>query len=286
MKFSKCIVAAFLLLALSSMGPSANAQRQSSSVNLGQVNDILRRLTKSSARFRNSLNATAGQSHTNRHPESDINSLERHFENARNQLNDRFQRSREVAADVRNVLQKAAPLNDFMSRRRSDQQAENDWAAVRSDLQELGKAYSVNWEWNRQTIPPVSIAPSYRLSDKELDQLIQRIENEGDAFRSSLTDAFDQSRYDKTRSEGTMNDAVRAFKKATDQLRNRFDAGRSEAGDVEQLLGQATPLDQYMNSNRLTARAQKDWTTLRGDLEGLARAYNFTPNWGNRASTN
>ena len=83
-----------------------------------------------------------------------------------------------------------------------------------------------------------------------------------------------------------MNDAVRGFKKATDQLRNRFDTGASASSDVEQLLVHAIRLDAYMNDNKVTDRAQRDWSTLRGDLVGLARAYNITANWENRTATN
>src|SRR6185295_1632518 len=163
-------------------------------------------------------------------------SFERDFENATNQLNDRFKRRRAVVTDVQNVLQKASLINDFIGRRRFDTQAQNDWASVRSDLDALATAYAVKWRWNPQTFPPLSTSRSHRLSDRELDQLIQRSEIGGDKFRSSLTDAFDRSRYDSTRSEGRMNDAVQNFKKATDQLSNRFDAKQSVAGDVEDLL--------------------------------------------------
>ena len=279
MKNSKFIVCMFLLFTLSSIGVSAIAQRQSSRVNTRQVSDILQRLAQSSDRFRNSLNAAVEQSRADGRPENDINSFERDFENAANQLNDRFKRRRASAVDVRNVLQKASPINDFISRRRFDPKAQNDWLSVRSDLEALASAYAVNWQWNPQTLPPVSTSRSHRLSDRELGQLIQRIEAGGDTFRSSLTDAFDRSRYDPTRSEGKMNDAVAGFKNASDQLRNHFDARQLVASDVQELLAQATPVDAYMRNNKLTDRAQNDWSTLRSDLEGLASAYNTVPNW-------
>ncbi len=284
MKNSKRIVSMLLLIALSSIGLSARAQRQSSRVNTRQVSEILQRLAQSSDRFRNSLNTAVEQSRADGRPENDINSFERDFENATNQLNDRFRRRRAGAADVRNVLQKASRINDFISRRRFDAQAQNDWASVRSNLEALASAYAVNWQWNQQTRPPVSTSRSYRLSDRDLDQLIRRIETGGDTFRSSLTDAFDRSRYDQTRSEGNMNDVVRDFKNATDQLRNRFDGRQLVADDVEHLLEHATPIDAYMRNNKLTDRAQNDWSTLRGDLEGLASAYNIAPHWGNSPS--
>jgi hypothetical protein len=281
MRISRLIVSLFLLITLSSIGLSVRAQRQNSRVNTRQVSDILRQLAESSDRFRNSLNTAVEQSRADGRPENDVNSLERDFENATNQLNDRFKRRRAGAADVRNVLQKASPINDFISRRRLDAQAQDDWASVRSNLEALASAYAVDWRWNAQTRPPVSTSRSYRLSDRELDQLIGRVETGGDTFRSSLTDAFDRSRYDQTRSEGNMNDVVRDFKSATDQLRNRFDAKEAVAGDVEHLLEHATPIDSYMRNNKLTDRVQNDWSTLRGDLEGLASAYNIAPHWVN-----
>ncbi|HXM36098.1 MAG TPA: hypothetical protein VN920_12980 [Pyrinomonadaceae bacterium] len=284
MKISKRTVSMFLLITLSSIVLSAKAQGQTSRVNTRQVSNILQRLAQSSNQFRNSLNAAIEQSRVDGRPENDINSFERDFENATNQLNDRFRRRRASVADVRNVLQKASPINDFISRRRFDARAQNDWGTVRSNLEALANAYAVNWQWNSPTLAPVSTSRSYRLSDREIDRLIQRIETGGDKFRLSLTNAFDRGRYDQTRSEGNMNDAVRDFKNATDQLRNRFDARQSVAGDVEHLLEHATPIDAYMHNNKVTDRAQSDWSTLRGGLEELASAYNVASNWENSSS--
>lgn len=146
----------------------------------------------------------------------------------------------------------------------------------------LANAYGISWQWNRQT-PPVNSNPSSRLSDSELNELIRRIETGGDALRSSLTDAFDQTRYDPTRSEGRMNDAVQGFKKATNQLRNQYDARQPVGVSVQRVLVQAPPIDTYMRNNRLTNRVQNDWATLRGDLNILAGAYNLSANWQNSA---
>lgn len=278
MKNSKRLVSMFILIVLSTIGLSANAQRQSR-VNSRQVSDILQRLAQSSDRFRNSLSTTAGQNRGEGHRENEINSLTRDFDVATNQLNDSFKRRRAGESEVRNVLDKASLINDLVSRRRFDAQARNAWVPVRSNLEALARAYAVNWEWNTQGSSPVNIGRTNRLSDRELDWLIQRIETGGETFRSSLTDAFGHTRFDPSRSEGRMNDAVGGFKTATDQVRNRFDAGQSVASEVEQLLAKAIPVDSFMRNNRLSERAQNDWSTLRVDLEGLASAYDTVPNW-------
>jgi hypothetical protein len=81
-----------------------------------------------------------------------------------------------------------------------------------------------------------------------------------------------------------MNDALRGFKKATDQLRIRFDARQLVTDDVRHLLDQATPLDDFMRDNSLTDRVKSDWSKLRGDLSVLASAYDVAPRWGTSPS--
>ena len=76
-----------------------------------------------------------------------------------------------------------------------------------------------------------------------------------------------------------MNDAVRRFKKATDQVRIRFDARQLVSYYVQHLLDQARPLDDFMRDNPLTDGARSEWARLRANLSALANAYNVTPIW-------
>jgi hypothetical protein len=277
MNKSKRIMSVFTLLALAIIGVSAQAQRRP---NDRQVGGILQRIERTSDKFRISLNlALVNARMDEMRPENDINTFEPAFTNSIDQFKDRLTARQAAVADVQNILQKALPINGFMSRNRLSLQVQNDWTAVRTDLNALANAYGVSWNWNQQTLPPVIPSRPSRLSDSELNQLIRRIETGGDRFRSSLTDAFDRDRYNQTKSEGDMTVAVGDLKNATDQLRNRFDARQPVHEYVERVLARATPIDTYLRSNRLTTRAQNDWTTLRGDLNTLAAAYNLSTNW-------
>jgi hypothetical protein len=152
MKNSTRIGLGFILVALSILGLSAQAQGQPAQVNSREVSDILQRLTQGSVKFRDSLNAAPNRNGVGEaRAANQIHSLQRSFETATNQLNDRFRRRRAGAADVRNVLQKASPLNDSINRWGFDAQAQNDWAAVRSNLDALANAYAISWQWNQQT---------------------------------------------------------------------------------------------------------------------------------------
>jgi hypothetical protein len=285
MKNSQRIRSMFVLFALAAIGLSAQTQRRPNRVTDRQVGGILQQLEQSSNRFRGTLNTALIQAHIDEtRPQNDINSFEPAFVSAIDQFRDRFTQHIAVAADVENILQRAQLVNGFMTRNRLNAQVQNDWTSVRADLNSLSNAYSIAWQWNRKTPPVVNSSRPMvtgRLSDNELNQLIQRIETGGETFRSSLTDAFSRGRYDQTTSEGNMNIAVEDFKNATDQLRNRFDVRQPVTEYVERVLTRATPIDTYMHDNRLTTRTQSDWSTLRGDLNRLATAYHLSANWQN-----
>lgn len=283
MSILKSIVSVVILLTFSIViGLSIQAQPQTNRNNTRQVGNMLQRLERSSGRFRNSLNVALVQRSVDQtQPQNDISAFQSGFDLAIKQFRDQFTRRLAVASDVENILQYSSPINNFVTQNTLNPRVKNDWASVRTDLNTLANAYDVSWQWNQLTPMKIDANGSFRLSESELNQLIQRVENGGDTFRVSLTDAFSRSPYDRTRSEGNMNDALRGFKKATDQVRIRFDARQLVTDDVRRLLDQATPLDTFMRDNPLTDRVKSDWSTLRGDLSGLASAYDVAPSWGN-----
>jgi hypothetical protein len=286
MSILKSIVSVFILLAFSIViGVSIRAQPQPNRNNTRQVGNMLQRLERSASRFRNSLNVALVQGSVDQmRPQNDVSTFESGFELAIKQFRDQFTRRLAVATDVESILQKASPINSFVTQNNLTPQVKNDWTSVRTDLNTLASAYGVSWQWNQLTPMKVDANGSFRLSESELNQLIQRIENGGDTFRVSLTDAFSQRPYDRTRSEGNMNDALRGFKKATDQVRIHFDARELISDDIKHLLNYAEPLDNFMRDNPLTDRVKSAWSTLRGDLSVLANAYDVAPSWGTSPS--
>lgn len=284
MKNSKRTVSVLILFAMTVITAGAQTQRRPNRVE-SQITGILQRLEQNSNRFRSSLNTSLISARIDEtRPQNDINSFVPAFQSAVDQFTDRFTRRVAVAGDLQNVLEKATLVNGFMTRNRLNPQVQNNWTAVRTDLNSLANVYNVTWRWNREAPSTVNSTQSSRLSHSELNRLIQRIETGGDTFRSSLTAAFSRGRYEQTTGEGNMNDAVRGFKSATDQLRNRFDARQPVGEYVERVLAHATPIDSYMRNNRLNSRTQNDWATLRGDLNTLAGAYNLSTNWQNNAA--
>jgi hypothetical protein len=267
------------------IGIGAQTLPQSNRVKNRQVNVILQRLERSSNKFRSSLNLSLVQAQIDQTKSgNDISSFETGFETATHQFRSTFGRGLAGVADVESVLRQATLVNGFMTRNRLNRQVQNDWTAVRTDLNGLASAYGLQWDWNRTVSQTTNASGSLQMSDGDIGKLIQRIETGGDTFRTSLTEAFASSPYDRTFNESQMNNAVRSLKKDTNQLRIEFDNGQPLASYVERLLSRATPIDTYLQGNLQTNQVQNDWQTLRADLNRLAGAFNLAVNWRNAAA--
>jgi hypothetical protein len=151
--------------------------------------------------------------------------------------------------------------------------AQNDWLALRRDLDELARAYNVSWNWTGLSNRP------FRMTDEELKGLLVRMEANADAFRKSLADALDDTDFDDTDAEDLINRDIKAFENSTDKLEDRFNDKRSAASDAEEVLTRATAIDTFMRQHRLTLRAQEDWRRLRESLDDLALAYSVSWKW-------
>lgn len=123
------------------------------------------------------------------------------------------------------------------------------------------------------------VGQPYRISDKEVERILHRMENQANKFRHSLDAALDRSRLNGTNREDDINAFIKKFDEQTKRLHDRFDDHKSVAADVESVLNSAASIDQFMRRQHLNERAQNDWSTLRGNLDELAEAYNVTWRW-------
>lgn len=124
----------------------------------------------------------------------------------------------------------------------------------------------------------------YRVSDQQVQDLLNRIETRMGTFRASFDRAIDRSRIRGSRAADEINQSVNDFKNASDRLRDRVNDYRSDAAAVEDVLKPAAIIDTFMMGNQLDASVQRDWQDLRRDLDELARAYGVT--WNRTGSQN
>jgi len=124
----------------------------------------------------------------------------------------------------------------------------------------------------------------YRVSDREVEQALKRIEQGSDRFRSSLDSALDKSPLDGTSREDEINAYVKQFYEATKTLRDRFDHHKSTSQDVQVVLERADRIDGFLRRERLTSRAQEDWNAVIANLDQLANIYDVRWGWNGSGS--
>jgi hypothetical protein len=247
-----------------------------------QVERIIRRVESQATAFRKSVDDSLDKSRLDgTRREDDINAFIKEFDKETARLHDHFDNHKSAGADVEAVLNRAARIDEFMSRHSLSVRAQDKWRTLKANLDELAQAYNVTWRWDIHSPigSPVSEVP-YRPNDKEVEQIIHRIEKQSDQFRASLDSALDKSRIDGTRREDDINAFVKAFYEETKRFHDHFDSRKSTATDVQSVLDRAARIDQFMGRYPLNDKAQNDWSTLKGNLDELARIYNVTWRWG------
>ncbi len=120
---------------------------------------------------------------------------------------------------------------------------------------------------------------AYRVNDRQIQTLLNRIENRSDVFQRSFSDAVNGGRYGNTNRQGNINQTVNDFRTAVDTLHTNFNNRRDSTQDVQSVLDRATTINDYLMSSRLNGRANTDWENVRTDLTELARLYNVSWNW-------
>lgn len=262
--------------------------RRATRVRDNQIEQIIRSIERRSDVFRRSFDAALDNSRLDgTYTEDTVNEFVKNFEEATNDLRSHFNGRTAAAGDVDNVLNRAALIDRFMRTNLRQRRVQGDWALLRGDLSRLAAAYNVAFDLNGRVLPPSVVATqrAYRVSDSQVQYLLNRIETRSDAYRRSLDAALDRSRFNNTNSEDNINEFVRDFENSTDMLRRNFDSRTSVDMDVSNVLVRAARIDDFMRRNlRREYAAQRDWRYLRTDLNTLSSYYSLAFNLDNRRS--
>src|ERR1041385_6746326 len=75
------------------------------------------------------------------------------FESALVQLRNRVNSRQSTSSDARNVLDRAAFLNNYVADRQLSNLTENSWSSLRTDLESLASAFNIAWNWSNNAGP-------------------------------------------------------------------------------------------------------------------------------------
>src|SRR5258705_5825843 len=189
--FAKPCVASFVILLFTAFASIVMGQVVGEPYRIDdrQVEKIIHRIEQQSDRFRSSLDAALDKSRFNGSSrEDDINAFVKDFYRETKHLHDQFDHHKSTAPDVESVLERATRLDRFMNRYPLSPRAQNDWATLKANLDELATAYNVGWRWG---INPIGggvfdrgggeVSPlHYPVSDRQAEKGINPIAQQTD----------------------------------------------------------------------------------------------------------
>lgn len=248
--------------------------------NTAQMQKLLERLESNTDRFSKSMDTALDRSSLNDTDlEDQANALVDELENATDRLKDRVEDHIVNNYDVNEVLRRGMYLDMFMLRQDLSPAAERDWRMVRSDLDRLARLFAVTWTW-----VPGSIQNS-ALNKAWTRQIIQRLEETTDQFRSSFDAGLDRSRIDGSAYEDFMNSVMARFERAVDRLEDDANSSKQlDSTDITLALTNAAQIDDFLRHYTLPDRTRRDWARVKANLDDLAFTNRVAWDWRRRSN--
>ncbi len=267
-KINKTIFAA-LFVVLTSVATGMGQFSASSA----SVRELVRRIQTDSSNLRYSVQNASDRGN---YRIDDLVRLLADFDAATVQFDRQLSTRRATASDARYLLDRATPIDNFFANNRIGSGTMRGWQTLRSDLDQLAQAYSLNWQW-----PTSDSSGSYptNLTDAQLRQLVQRLDSRTTTFSRSLRVDLDRTGTNDRYSRDEARRQLTTFESAVMQLRNRVNTRGVSSSDVYTLLQPASTLNNFVADRQLSYQTENSWTGLRSDLDRLASAFNVAWNW-------
>ena len=265
------------LIALVTAGAATTGLAQIGTSNTTARNLVQRIQTRTDSLQRAVQNAAD----RNNYRVEDIERMIVNFESALNQLDRRLiSRRATSSSDVTTVLDRAAQIDNFFSNNRLGAGSRREWQAIRTDIDQLANLYNVGAPWGGGSAGGNG-TDDYNLSDAQMRQLINRLNNRSSTFSRNLRQDLNRGSYDDRSSADEVRRHLTEFETALAQLRNRVNSRRSNSSDAREVLEHGAFLNNYITSRQLSNRTENNWNTLRQDLDRLASAFSIAWNWSN-----
>lgn len=115
-------------------------------------------------------------------------------------------------------------------------------------------------------------------SRNDVNNIIQRLEESSNQFRTDFRDQMNRNRINGTSDEGRFNGIVADYENSLDRLRRRFDRGDNwwqSRNEVQNVMNNARPVNDMMNSVQFRRNLERQWNQMRNDINKLADTFDL-----------
>jgi hypothetical protein len=122
-----------------------------------------------------------------------------------------------------------------------------------------------------------SVGMAQYANEANIRETVRRIQTRTDSLQRALQNASDRGNY----RADDLNRLVLDFESAVNQLDNRLGSRRVGSTHARVVLDRAVQIDTFLANNRVGGGSQREWQSLRTDVEQLAGYYNLNVAWNN-----
>ena len=117
-----------------------------------------------------------------------------------------------------------------------------------------------------------------RLSDKDLEQRMENLNNDSKRFQSSFNSSISKSSIRKTSQEKDAKKLADNFTKSTKTLYEHFKKTKKSDPYLQNALNYAEQLEKIQSSVQLDSATSASWTKVRTQLNDIAHAFHLSVN--------
>jgi len=119
---------------------------------------------------------------------------------------------------------------------------------------------------------------AYRVNDRQVQILLDRIETNTRTFRQSVQPMIENRSQPPSYREDGIASYLSNFGNSLQTLKNNFRERRSTADNVREVLNRADLINGFVRNNRVSTETQNQWRSITDDLSTLATDYRLTWN--------
>ena len=114
-----------------------------------------------------------------------------------------------------------------------------------------------------------------RMSDKDIEETMQNLKNDGKHFQSSFNSAIGKSTIRKTSQEKDAKALVKTFAQQTDSMHTVFKDSKKADTSLPGVLDSAQRIDRLLADVPLGDNVTSSWGRVKSELNTLAQAFNM-----------
>jgi hypothetical protein len=120
---------------------------------------------------------------------------------------------------------------------------------------------------------PLTSSAQNRLSDKDVEKIMENLKDDAGKFRSSFNSAIGKTSLRNTDQEKQSKSLVERFQKETEDLWKHFNSNKGAEADLKNVRESAAQIDQLIRTTPMGNEVAGNWDKVKGGLENISKAF-------------